>query len=167
MGYLVYGVWPRGTGGRRGRRGGHHDLFLFKHAKRPCKLAPGHVMVATHLPLLRDGRRADQVLQWPGATLELLPSTIWVRLRFKPFKLDLGGVFFLLFATPPRFGNFFSLEALTDFFEIVIRLMSGSDFVKLHFKQRYKGSLLRRKAEILLSIWNLIFVRRSILKSTK
>ena len=62
----------------------------------------------------------------------------------------------------PRFGNFFSLEALTDFFEIVIRLMSGSDFVKLHFKQRYKGSLLRRKAEILLSIWNLIFVRRSI-----
>ena len=23
-------------------------------------------MVATHLPLLRDGRRADQVLQWLG-----------------------------------------------------------------------------------------------------
>ena len=58
--------------------------------------------MATHLPLLRDGRRADQVLQWPGATLELLPSTIWVRLRFKPLKLDLGGVFFLLFATPPQ-----------------------------------------------------------------
>ena len=63
MGYLVYGVGPRGTRGRRGRRGGHHDLFLFKHAKRPCKLAPGHVMVVRHLPLLRDGRRADQVLQ--------------------------------------------------------------------------------------------------------
>ena len=92
----------QGTRGRRGRRGGHHDLFLFKHAKRPCKLAPGHVMVATHLPLLRDGRRADQVLQWPGATLELLPSTIWVRLRFKPLKLDLGGVFFLLFAIFPQ-----------------------------------------------------------------
>ena len=52
---------------------------------------------------------------------------------------------------PPRFGNFFSLEALTNFFEIVIRLMGGSDFVKLHFKQRCKGSLLRRMAEILSS----------------
>ena len=33
-----------------------------KHARRPCKLAPGRVMIAAHLPLLRDGRRADQVL---------------------------------------------------------------------------------------------------------
>ena len=53
-------------------------------------------MKATHLPLLRDSRRANQVLQWLGATLELLPSTIRVRLRFNPLKLDLGGVFFLI-----------------------------------------------------------------------
>ena len=37
-----------------------------KHARRPCKLAPGRVMIAAHLPLLRDGRRADQVLQRLG-----------------------------------------------------------------------------------------------------
>ena len=44
----------------------YHDLFLFKHARRSCKLAPGQVMIAAHLPLLRDGRRADQVLQRLG-----------------------------------------------------------------------------------------------------
>ena len=29
----------------------YHDLFLFKHARRSCKLAPGQVMIAAHLPL--------------------------------------------------------------------------------------------------------------------
>ena len=51
----------QGTRGRRGRRGGHHDLFFFKHAKRPCKLAPGHVMIAAQSQCIAIARFRPRV----------------------------------------------------------------------------------------------------------